>query len=146
MQILFVHQNFPGQYRHLAPAMAARGHQVTGLGETVNVKQTRPQWPGVGVFGYSLKPPGEKTGDPVIDLVTPHLRRGQAVAQGLAQLKEKGLKPDLICAQIGWGEAIFTKDVFPDAKLLLYCEFYYHAKGADSAFDPEFPARKSANF
>jgi glycosyltransferase involved in cell wall biosynthesis len=146
MQVLFVHQNFPGQYRHLAPALAARGHQVTGLGETVNVKQTRPQWPGVGIFGYTLKPPGEKTGDPVTDLVLPHLRRGQAVAQGLVQLRDKGLKPDLICAQIGWGEAIFTKDVFPDAKLLLYCEFYYHARGADSNFDPEFPSRSNAAF
>src|SRR5678815_555208 len=96
MQVLFVHQNFPGQYRHLAPALAARG--------------------------------------------------GQAVAQGLTQVREKGLKPDLICAQIGWGEAIFTKDVFPDAKLLLYCEFYYHARGADSAFDPEFPPRGNAAF
>jgi glycosyltransferase involved in cell wall biosynthesis len=146
MQVLFVHQNFPGQYRHLAPALAARGHQVIGLGEAANVKQTRPQWPGVSIYGYTLKPPGEKTGEPVTDLVLPAIRRGQAVAQGLTQLRDKGLKPDLICAQIGWGEAIFTKDVFPDAKLLLYCEFYYRARGADSSFDPEFPARGNAAF
>ena len=28
---LFVHQNFPGQFLHLAPALAARGHTVAGL-------------------------------------------------------------------------------------------------------------------
>ena len=29
--ILFVHQNFPGQFLHVAPALAARGHDVQAL-------------------------------------------------------------------------------------------------------------------
>ena len=146
MQVLFIHQNFPGQYRHLAPALAARGHKVVGLGETANVKANKAPWPGVALFGYTLKPPEPKTGDPIADLVVPPLRRGQAVARGLEILHGKGLKPDLICAQIGWGEAIFAKDVFPQAKLLLYSEFYYNVEGADSGFDPEFPRSKGAAF
>lgn len=31
MRILFVHNNFPGQFKHLAPALAERGHDVLGL-------------------------------------------------------------------------------------------------------------------
>ena len=31
MNILLVHQNFPGQFKHLAPALQARGHKVVGL-------------------------------------------------------------------------------------------------------------------
>ena len=31
MKILVIHQNFPGQYKHLVPALAARGHQVVAL-------------------------------------------------------------------------------------------------------------------
>ncbi|MDP1649357.1 MAG: hypothetical protein Q8M01_14310 [Rubrivivax sp.] len=31
MNILFVHQNFPGQFRHLAPALAQAGHAVHAL-------------------------------------------------------------------------------------------------------------------
>ena len=43
-------------------------------------------------------------------------------------------------AHHGWGESLFLKDVWPNAKLAIYCEFYYHPHGADVGFDPEFPA------
>lgn len=36
MKILFVHQNFPGQFLHLAPALAARGHKVLALTDEKN--------------------------------------------------------------------------------------------------------------
>jgi glycosyltransferase involved in cell wall biosynthesis len=32
-----------------------------------------------------------------------------------------------------------VKDVWPDARLGLYCEFFYSAVGSDVGFDPEFP-------
>lgn len=32
MKLLFVHQNFPGQFKHLAPALVKAGHQVKALG------------------------------------------------------------------------------------------------------------------
>ena len=31
MRILFVHQNFPGQFLHLAPALVDRGQDVVAL-------------------------------------------------------------------------------------------------------------------
>ena len=44
----------------------------------------------------------------------------------------------MIVAHPGWGESLFLKEVWPEAKLKLYCEFFYHARGADVGFDPEF--------
>jgi glycosyltransferase involved in cell wall biosynthesis len=54
-------------------------------------------------------------------------------------LRRRGFRPDVIFAHIGWGEALFLKDVFPAARVLLYCEFFYRARGGDMGFDPEFP-------
>mgnify|MGYP001168956837 CR=1 FL=1 len=31
MRILFIHQNFPGQFKFLAPALALRGHEVMAM-------------------------------------------------------------------------------------------------------------------
>ncbi|HZN85771.1 MAG TPA: glycosyltransferase, partial [Burkholderiales bacterium] len=55
------------------------------------------------------------------------------------ELRKGGFVPDVICAHPGWGEALYLKEVFPEAKLLNFYEFYYGARGSDLGFDPEFP-------
>jgi glycosyltransferase involved in cell wall biosynthesis len=134
MRFLFVHQNFPGQYRHLAAHLARAGHEVVAVGETPNLKRTA-RLPGVKLYGYQAAPSPDGFSAPVARAID----RGRRVAAGVAKLRQAGFKPDVIGAHIGWGEALFLKDVFPAAKLLLYCEFFYRSRGADMDFDPEFP-------
>ncbi|MEA1672450.1 glycosyltransferase [Nitrospirillum sp. BR 11163] len=62
------------------------------------------------------------------------------------ELGRQGFIPDVICAHPGWGEALFLKDVYPEAKLLAYLEFFYNARGADVGFDPEFPGTLDDTF
>lgn len=132
MQVLFVHQNFPGQYRHLAAAIAARkGTRVIGLGQ--NETQAIP---GVTQLRYKPPEPGKTTPHPYLIRTENHIRTGQAAARAALQLRDKGLRPDVICAHPGWGEALFLRDVFPDAKILLYWEYYFRAEGGDIGFDP----------
>jgi glycosyltransferase involved in cell wall biosynthesis len=64
---------------------------------------------------------------------------GQAAARAMLQMKRSGFSPDTILAHPGWGETLFAKDVFPNARLVHPCEWYYNAEGADLGFDPEFP-------
>lgn len=70
--------------------------------------------------------------------------RGEAAAYAARQLKKEGYFPDVIYGHPGWGETLFLKDIWPNAKLLAYCEFYYNFRGADSNFDPEFPEDEQA--
>jgi len=132
VQALFIHQNFPGQYRHLAPAIARRkGARVIGLGERDN-----PCPSGVQHLRYAApEGAGEKT-HRYLRPVEAAIRRGQQVARALVTLKQKGFVPDIICCHPGWGEGLFLRDVFPEARLLLYCEYYYRSSGGDVGFDP----------
>jgi hypothetical protein len=57
----------------------------------------------------------------------------------MLSLKGSGFTPDAILAHPGWGETLYAKDVFPEARLVHYCEWYYRGEGADVGFDPEFP-------
>jgi glycosyltransferase involved in cell wall biosynthesis len=136
-RLLFVHQNFPGQYRHLAAHYAAEaGYRVVAVGEKTNLLR-QPRLPGVEVLGYDL--PELKNVDPFNAAVVKAIHRGKRVAAGAAHLKRQGFRPDVIFAHIGWGEALFLKDIFPEARILLYCEFFYGSREADVGFDPEFP-------
>lgn len=141
MKILFIHQNFPGQYRYLATTLAANKQiQVVGLGEAENVKKNM-KLPGVTACGYPAPASANAQTHHYVKPLESAVRRGQAVARACMGLKEKGFVPDVIYAHPGWGEALFLRDVFPKAKITLYCEFYYRNEGADVGFDPEFPSK-----
>jgi glycosyltransferase involved in cell wall biosynthesis len=66
-------------------------------------------------------------------------RRAEAVARTAAALRQLGFVPDIIIGHHGWGELLNLNDVWPDAPILGYLEFYYRTEGIDVGFDPEFP-------
>jgi glycosyltransferase involved in cell wall biosynthesis len=133
---LFVHQNFPGQYRHIAAHLAAqRGNKVVAIGDKTHVDGQHARIPGVSLFSYAF---AQKDHDPFVASVLKAIARGRAAAAAATRLHREGFRPDVVFAHIGWGEALFLKEVFPDAKLLLYAEFFYRARGSDVGFDPEF--------
>jgi glycosyltransferase involved in cell wall biosynthesis len=134
-RILFIHQNFPGQFRHLAPALAADGHEVVALGMAAQADQL----PGVRVVSHQATVPADaRQQAPQLKDLYSKVLRGESAAAALHRLKTEGFTPDTVFAHPGWGEALFVKDVFPAARLLVYAEYYYGAEGGDSHFDPEF--------
>jgi len=132
LNLLFVHQNFPGQFRHLAPALAAMGHQVKAMAID------GPGLPGIEVHRYKPARSTSREIHPWVAEFETKVIRGEACAAAAARLKAEGFAPDAIVANPGWGESLFLKDVWPGARLLALIEFYYAARGLDYDFDPEF--------
>ncbi|CAN7709847.1 glycosyltransferase [Pseudoduganella sp. LjRoot289] len=136
MRVLFIHQNFPGQFKHLAPLLAADpANEVLAFSLMTNAPDS---YQGVRIIRYGVAR-GSTTGvHPwVQDFETKAIRAEAAFRAALA-LRETGFVPDVIIAHPGWGESLFLKEVWPKAKLGIYCEFFYHTEGADLGFDPEF--------
>ena len=138
MNILFIHQNFPGQFKHLSRVLAAQGHRVLAL--TPKVKE-QVDWNGVTIMPYQIKAQTGKDTHPwLMDLDT-KIKRADFCWRAAKDLKASGFDPDVIIAHPGWGESLFLKDVWPNAKLGLYAEFYHHAEYPHMGFDPEFPVQ-----
>jgi glycosyltransferase involved in cell wall biosynthesis len=133
MRVLLIHQNFPGQYRHLAPALAARGDQLLALGAP-----TAPGLDGVPLLRYPLPPEAPPCHPWAADFQTKCLR-AEAVAQLAVQCRDGGFHPDLVIGHPGWGELLAIKDVFPAVPVLHQLEWVYATEGGDCDFDPEFP-------
>jgi glycosyltransferase involved in cell wall biosynthesis len=141
MIILFIHQNFPGQYPHLAQMCSKIGYRVLAIGGP-----TARELPGVELHRYNPMP---STGIPTchpwaIDWQTKCIR-AEAVGRVLAQLKSDGLIPDLIIGHPGWGEMLCTKDIFGQTPVLHHIEYFYQLQGGDVGFDPEM-SRSTADW
>ncbi|SDY16648.1 glycosyltransferase [Citreimonas salinaria] len=141
MDILLIHQNFPGQFKHLAPALARAGHRVTAL--TCRVKEAQT-WHGVRILPYAIRGASTREIHPWLADFETKVLRGHSCHAAAAALKAQGYAPDVICAHHGWGESLFLKDVWPEARLGLYCELYHLSTPDFTTFDPEFPPRDPA--
>lgn len=135
MRLLVIHQNFPGQFAHLVQVWAQRpGWEVRGLG-----RETAPGLPGFdALVRYRLARAPHATQHPYLRQMETATLHGQAASRALLAMRQQGFVPDIILAHPGWGETLYAKDVFPDARLIHFCEWYYSAEGADLGFDPEF--------
>ena len=135
MNILFVHNNFPGQFRHVAAALA-RDPKVTVVG--VGAPGSRPL-PGVRLLRYSMNRVDVAATHPFARRFDLECHRAEQVLYVLTSLVSSGFSPDVIVAHPGWGETLPLRTIFPRARIVLYCEFFYGTEGRDVGFDPEFP-------
>ncbi len=135
MRVLFVHQNFPGQFLHIVRRLAAdRDNDIVFIAEP-NDKHI----PGVRRVAYQVPKGPNPATHPDIQDVEQSIARAAAVARTATAVKALGFTPDIIIGHHGWGELLNLQDVWPEAPLLGYCEFYYNLQGHDVDFDPEFP-------
>lgn len=142
MNILFIHQNFPGQFKFLAPALVQQGHHVSAM---VMQKQAASDWQGVRIFSYMPERGSASGVHPWVSDFETKVIRAEACFKAALELKKQGYVPDVIIAHHGWGESLFLKEVWPNAPLGIYCEFHYHPHEADVGFDPEFPVKDAGD-
>jgi len=134
-KILFVHNNFPAQFLHIAETLAADpGFEVAAIGT-----HTARRLSGVDLVQYSLRDGDVAATHPFARRFDLECRRAEEVLYAASSLSARGFVPDLVFAHPGWGEALPLRAMFPGARIVTYCEFFYRVTGQDSGFDPEFP-------
>lgn len=131
MRILFIHPNFPAQFRHLAAwAGKQKSRQVVFATEN-----PRPQWDISGVTKAVYRT--NLTGLDDKSLLFP-LKRAAAHAEAVFQLcvsmKKKGFYPEIIYGHTGWGGTWLVREVFPRARFVGYFEWFYHPDSPDASF------------
>lgn len=126
MIVLFIHRNFPAQFKNIAIEFAKNPLNVV-LFITSN---TTTQIQGINKLVYA---PKQKTSKhPYMDIYEESLLHGQAAAEMALLIKKRNIKPDLIFGH-SWGPSMFIKDIFPDVPYISYFEWFSREK--DSAYD-----------
>ncbi len=135
MKLLFIHQNYPAQFKNLAPALASAGHEVVALSLR---EHPVPVLGGVRLVRYQPQRGTTPGVHPWVGDFETKAIRGEAAFRAMLRLRESGFVPDVVVAHPGWGESLFVRHVWPRARLGIYCEYFYRPDGADVGFDPEF--------
>jgi glycosyltransferase involved in cell wall biosynthesis len=133
MRILFMHPNIPGQYKHLCKAFAD-----DPANQVVFLSKPRPEIniPGVVKVEYAVPREPSQYTHRYLTGTERGVLQGQEAWRVCVKLRdEEGFTPDVVCAHPGWGDALFIKDVYPNAKVLSFFEFYYRSHGSDVGFE-----------
>ncbi|HXE54548.1 MAG TPA: glycosyltransferase [Tepidisphaeraceae bacterium] len=126
MHVLYVHQNFPAQFGHIAAHLAKRpGWKCTFVSET-----TAGNVAGIEKIQY------HRTGGATQQTHFCSRTFENAVfnCDGVyAALKGRpDIKPDLIVGHSGFGSTLFLRDLYPDTPIINLFEFYYRPHHPES--------------
>ena len=133
MRLLLVHQNFPGQFRQLAPHLERRGHELVAI-----CSHQRP----VPLKGRVLRygEPEKLAGLPLgTQLWHDGEKRSAAVARLAQTLASEGWKPDRILGHSGWGETLGLSAIWPDVPQILWPELWIRPEHGGYGLDPLRP-------
>ena len=135
MKILFLHPNFPAQFRHLATVLGQDPRNTVIY--ATNRREGNIAGVNKVIYGKSreVRPETHHYVRPLESAVL----EAQGVYRVLQKLKDRGFYPDIVYGHSGWGPTLFIKDIFPQATLICYFEWYYKAYGSDASFDPSEP-------
>ncbi len=134
MHILFVHQNYPAQFGHVAARIAQLpGHRCTFISRKP-ADATGP----VERVQYRLRGGATKHNHPCSRSFENGVHHSLAVYAALKARPD--IRPDLVVGHSGFGSTFFLRELYPDTPIVNYFEYFYHTTGGDVDFRPEFPS------
>ena len=144
MRLLLVHPSFPGQFKHLAPALLARGDELWAIRKPSkqSISSTSKN---LSVLTYKIQRGNGRDTHPLALETESKVIRGDAAAQQAQCLKQRGLTPDLIAGHPGWGDMLFLSDVWPQVPQLHYLEFFHGVPGTDNDITDRYATEQTLN-
>lgn len=130
MRILFLHNNFPGQYRRIVNFLREREDIEMVAGTLASNEQDFR----VARVNYTPHRDVSDKIHPTLVSVERAVLHAQAAFQALYALHREGWAPDLVCSHSGWGPSLLIRELWPNTRLLSLYEWYYRPRGSDADF------------
>src|SRR5262245_20003853 len=133
MHILFVHQNYPAQFGHVATHLIRRhGYRCTF------VTERRAERTGdVEVIQYRVTGGATKHNHYCTRTFENAIHHALGVYEAVKARPD--LNPDLIVGHSGFGSTLFLRELFPDVPIINYFEYFYRTRQSDMDFRKDFP-------
>ena len=129
MDIVFIHGNYPAQFRHLAQVLGnSNEHRVYFL--TSRDGEDMQKIRGVEIRKMSMhRMPGSSTHH-YLRATEEAILKGQTALRSLHELLEEGVRPRLVISHAGMGLGLFVKDLLPQAVHIGLFEWFFNPETA----------------
>jgi glycosyltransferase involved in cell wall biosynthesis len=133
MHVLFVHQNFPAQFGHVAAYLARRhGFRCTFVSE-----KAVPSGGGIEHIRYQARGGATRQNHYCSRTFENAVWHTHAVYEALKARPD--IRPDLIVGHSGFGSTLFLRDLY-NCPIINYFEYFYRPTNSDMDFRPDFPS------
>jgi glycosyltransferase involved in cell wall biosynthesis len=133
MHLLFVHQNFPAQFGHIAAYLSRhKGHRCTFVSEKPPARID-----GIELIQYRLRGGATRQTHYCSRTFENAVWHTHAVYQALQARPD--IRPDLIIGHSGFGSTLFLRELY-DCPIINYFEYFYRPHNSDMDFRPDFPS------
>ena len=129
MHILYVHQNFPAQFGHIAR------HLVRKLGWRCSFVSQAPPGPSEGIERIHYKTEGGATRQDHYCSRTFENTVWHCDGVYQAMKARPDIQPDLIVGHSGFGSTLFLRELYRDRPIVNFFEYYYRVHDPDSDMD-----------
>jgi glycosyltransferase involved in cell wall biosynthesis len=129
MRVLFVHQNFPAQFGHIA------AHLVDQLKWECSFVSETPAGVVGGIQKFQYKTGGGATKSNHFCSRTFENTVWHCEAVYRAMRSQKDYRPDLIVGHSGFGSTLFLRELYPDVPVINFFEYFYRPHDAESDMD-----------
>jgi glycosyltransferase involved in cell wall biosynthesis len=130
MNILFIHGNYPAQFRMLAERIVCdKRHVVKFLTGKKDIN--RHKIDGIEIIEYE-----EVSGDEIQSssdtqaIAAEQIARGEKILKSIYDLIQSGFTPELIFFHGGNGIALYIRELLPECRLIGYFEWYFSRRCA----------------
>ena len=129
MDILFIHGNYPAQFRHLASALGAcEGNRVVFLTSREDAELDTIK--GVRIAKFKQHRAVTNGVHHYIASTEEAVLQGQAVIKALDSLQQEGFRPRFVVSHAGVGLGLFIKEFMPYTTHIGYFEWYFKSETA----------------
>jgi len=135
MHVLFVHQNFPAQFGHIAQYLAAQtGNRATFVSEKPDGRVGN-----VEMVQYRARGGATRQTHYCSRTFENGIWHCGAVYEALRARPD--IRPDLVVGHSGFGSTLFLRELY-DCPIVNYFEYFYRSAGSEMDFRPEFPVHE----
>ena len=126
MKVLILHHNFPGQFAGILEICEKKDYEATFVCET-NYKESSERIR-IEVIGQ-IQDNGKSFGS-----INSQMLCAKNFYKKMRDLEKENYRPDIIVSHSGWGCGLYAKAIFPESKLICYCEWWFKYDAAEYHF------------